>query len=1160
MSKNNDVALDDVFTATTGSVLVSGIQALVRLTLEQMWLDEARGLKTASFVSGYPGSPLGGVDMEFDRAKRFLDPAGVRFQHGLNEELAATAVVGTQFVDQLPGATYDGVVGYWFGKNPGLDRAADALRHGNYAGTTPLGGAVAMIGDDPSSKSSTLPSSSAEMCESLMIPAFNPSTVGELITYGLHAVAMSRAAGVFTALRVVTDLADAAAVVDLVDPSTFIPEPDPDRFTLRHVLLGNRAVEAEQDLFEHRIPLAMAYGKTNRLNAVTFEASRPTIGIIASGVTYATVLRAFEILGIDHAALEQMGVRLIKIGLIWPLDHEEFRAFTAGLSHVFVVEDKRPFLELHIRDALYGAPNLPVILGKTDEDGSPLVPSWGSMDVDGVVAVLAKVLERHNPPQYVVDEIARIRRPKHRLSVTALPVRQPYFCSGCPHNRSTRADDHQLVGVGIGCHVMVAFQEEHRGHKVGMTQMGGEGTQWIGMAPFTSDAHYVQNLGDGTFFHSGSLAIRAAVVAGVNVTYKLLYNRAVAMTGGQQPTGVLEIPQLTSWLALEGVQKVIITTPEPATYNDVVLHPIASVRHRDDLADVHGELAALPGVTVLIHDDRCAAEERRLRRRGTIATPTTRLHINERVCEGCGDCQRVSTCLSLEPVDTPYGDKTKIHQSSCNLDFSCANGDCPSFVRVIPGTKADHVVPELPVTLVDPVVIVNETDTTIRMTGVGGTGVVTVSRIIQMAARLDGRAASGLDQTGLAQKGGPVISDVRIADHELSTAPKASEHMIDLVLGFDLLGVLTPSVADKLTSDRTVAVLNMDTTPTHDQLMRKGPATPNATKVHELIEPLTRAAHNVYVNALDIAEAVVGDHLAANLVLFGAAFQAGCIPLSAAAIERAITLNGTAADTNITAFNWGRAAVIAPDAVAAATAPTIPTVATPRQHPAVLEAVRASAIPLAFQGLVTERANELVAYQSVPYATSFVGAVDAVARALFASGVATTEDLLSAFIAGTFKFRAYKDEYEVARLHRDPVEQAKIEREFGKGAKTAVLLHPPILKSLGMKRKLELGSLARPAFAVLSAMRRLRGTAFDPFGHTAMRRAERALIDRYDRLVLDAVAQLRPENLATVAAIVSLADDVRGYEDVKLANIARFDEHASDLRIALEASSVPTPA
>jgi len=708
------------------------------------------------------------------------------------------------------------------------------------------------------------------------------------------------------------------------------------------------------------------------------------------------------------------------------------------------------------------------------------------------------------------------------------------------------ASSDELVGVGIGCHVMVAFQDETRGHHVGLTQMGGEGNQWIGAAPFMGKRHFVQNLGDGTFFHSGSLAIRAAVAANLNVTYKLLYNRAVAMTGGQTPPGGFEIPALTRWLALEGVRQVIITTPEPEHYEGVTLDPIATVRHRDDIADLSAEFAAVEGVTVMIHDDRCAAEERRLRKRGLIETPKKRIAINARVCEGCGDCQAKSTCLSVEPVMTEYGDKTQIHQSSCNFDFSCVEGDCPSFVEVIPGKKKAHVAPTLPVTLVDPVRIVPAHDASIRMAGVGGTGVVTVSRILQMAARLDGLHASGLDQTGLSQKGGPVISDVRIAKAQLQTAPKASEHTIDLVLGFDLLGVLSPIVADKIDHERTVAVLNMAATPTHDQLTRSGPKTPSEEMVHELLEPLTRAEHNVYVNALEVAEAVVGDHLAANLVLLGAAFQAGCLPLSAKAIEGAIAMNGSSVEENLLAFSWGRAVVIDQAAVVAAVAPKMVTAKVARDE-VVAKAVEGLTLSTPLAELVTARGTELVAYGSRKVALEYVKAIEKVAKRLSGADEQLREVLLESYVRNAYKLRAYKDEYEVARLHLLPESKAEILREFGEGAKVSVLLHPPILSSMGIERKIALRHSAKPTFVVLRAMRRLRGTFADPFGYTTVRRLERALIGEYDELVDRALSMDAEGSSGLAREVFELPDLIRGYESIKLENIVRFRERSEAL-------------
>ena len=630
------VRIDDKYAAQSGRVLLSGIEALVRLTLDQRRLDRARGLNTAAFISGYEGSPLGGLDLELRRSSAFLEEAGVVFSAGLNEELAATAVAGTQLVGELPGRRHDGVVGFWFGKNPGLDRAADAIRHGNYSGTNPLGGAVAFIGDDPVCKSSTLPSSCEWMARSLSMPLLAPGSVADVRTLGLHAVALSRYAGVWVGLKIVADVADGAATIDLDNPATWIPEPDFGRETHPPVLLGPQSTAAEENLFEVRLPRVAEYSRAAKLNRVTFEPHRARTGIVASGLAYEAVTRALADLGLGPDDWHALGLRLVRIGMPWPLDPVEVSTMLAGLDQVLVVEDKSAFMESQVKESLYGQALQPQVIGKKDAKGRVLIPSHGAVTSDLVTDVLVSVLGEQLP-ESAHQRHSRMRRPEHlSLLPTRLPARTPYFCSGCPHNRSTRAEDDQLVGLGIGCHVMVALDDEGRGHHVGMTQMGGEGAQWTGMAPFTQDAHYFQNLGDGTFFHSGSLAVRAAVAAGVAITYKLLFNDAVAMTGGQLPEGRFDVPTLTRWLALEGVRKVVVTTPDPSLYRGVKLDPIAQVRHRDELPDVQAELGQLAGVTVLIHDDRCAAEERRLRKRGTLPTPPEKIWINERVCEGCG--------------------------------------------------------------------------------------------------------------------------------------------------------------------------------------------------------------------------------------------------------------------------------------------------------------------------------------------------------------------------------------------------------------------------------------------------------------------------------------------------------------------------------------------
>ncbi|WP_051572115.1 indolepyruvate ferredoxin oxidoreductase family protein [Cryptosporangium arvum] len=1122
------MTLDDKYTADDGRVLISGVQALVRLMLEQRRLDDVRGLDTRVFVSGYQGSPLGTLDLEMGRAHRFLDPAGVVFRPGLNEELAATAVAGTQMLGRVPGARHDGVVGFWYGKNPGLDRAADAIRHSNVAGTTTLGGAVALIGDDPGSKSSTVPSSCEPMCENLSMPLLAPGTVAEIVEYGLHAVALSRASGLWVGLKVVADVADASATVDVTGLSAGVPVPPGTPRAASPALVGPASLDAEHDMLTRRLNLAREYARAAGLNRVVFSAREAKLGVLASGTSFAAVQRALDDLGLDEAAQEALGLRLIKLAMPFPVDHEMLAELTAGLDEVLVVEDKYPFLEGHLKQALYRRADAPVVVGRFDEAGRPLLTARGTLGADEVARALA--LRTGLPPR----ETATAGRP--RLALPTISARTPFFCSGCPHNTSTRTGDDTLVGVGIGCHAMVALAPDGRGNQVGLTQMGGEGAQWIGLAPFTDDRHFVQNLGDGTFHHSGSLAIRAAVAAGVTMTYKLLYNDAVAMTGGQRAEGRLDIPTLTRWLATEGVRSVVVTTDDPGSYRTVRLDPIASVRHRDDFADVERALSAVDGVTVLIHDDRCAAEERRLRKRGQLPTPAERVVINERVCEGCGDCGDQSTCLSVQPVDTEFGRKTHIHQASCNSDFSCLKGDCPSFLLVEPGTPERRAVPDLPVALSEPERRFGGDDVLLRMPGIGGTGVVTASQILQMAAHLDGRHAAGLEQTGLAQKGGPVVSDVRLSKTPLTGALRASRGTVDVLIGFDLLGAAAQPNLDTARAGHTIAVLNTAIVPTADMVTGRVVLPDSPADALERIASVTRSEANVHVDALGLAEALFADHMPANMLLLGAAYQHGCLPISAEAIEDAIRLNGSAVEATLAAFRWGRAAVVDRAAVLAALTTTRP-------------APKATSL----EEVLALRVADLTGYQDAGYAERYSDDVRRItAAATERAGAAAGERIGLAYARGLHRFMAYKDEYEVARLHLDTVEQARRDAEFGADADVSVLLHPPVLRALGVNRKIRLRRTARPAFLALRAGRRLRGTPLDVFGYAHVRRVERELVAEYRSAVHRAVRHLDAGNADQVVEVADLADVVRGYEDIKLARVAEFRDK---LRTALAALS-----
>ncbi|MEV7808512.1 indolepyruvate ferredoxin oxidoreductase family protein [Microbispora sp. NPDC088329] len=1133
------VSLDDKYAAENGTVLISGVQALVRLTVEQRRLDAARGLDTRVFVSGYPGSPLGGVDLEMARAARFLEEAGVVARPGLNEELAATAVAGTQLLAQVPGRRHEGVTGFWYGKNPGLDRAADAIRHGNLAGTAPLGGAVAWIGDDPACKSSTVPSSCEPMCQSLSMPLLAPGSVAEVVELGLHAVALSRATGLWAGLKIVADVADASATVDLgslrENIRSGVPVPDRADRGAPPTLVGPASLDAEHDMLTRRLRLAREYARAHGLNRVTHDAPRATTGVLASGASYAVVLRALTDLGLDEAAMDHLGLRLIRLAMPFPLAYDDLAAMTAGLDRVLVVEDKVPFLEGHLKQALYETGQRPDVFGRD------LLTARGTLGAEDVAAALVTCLGPDRLPRRAA--ILTPTSARRRLLPLAAG-RTPYFCSGCPHNASTRASDDTLVGAGIGCHAMIALDGDGRGRQVGMTQMGGEGAQWFGLAPFTSDRHFTQNLGDGTFHHSGSLAVRAAVAAGVSMTYKLLYNDAVAMTGGQRAEGRLDVPALTRWLAAEGVRRVVVTTPEPETYRNVRLAPIASVRHRDDLPAVQKELAAIDGVTVLIHDDRCAAEKRRLRKRGTLPTPKARVVVNERVCEGCGDCGDASTCLSVQPVETEFGRKTRIHQASCNSDLSCLKGDCPSFLLVEPRSETPRTVPEPPVALTGPVPRFPERSVLLRMPGIGGTGVVTVSQILRMAAHLDGLHAAGLDQTGLAQKGGPVVSDVRVSPQPISGAVRAARGTADVLICFDVLGAAADDTLAAASPGRTVAVVNTAIVPTAAMVTgRAALSGPQDAIVR--IASATLAEAGLHLDAGALSEALFGDHMPANLVLAGAAYQHGCIPISADAIEGAIRLNGgpksAVVERNLAAFRWGRAAVLDREAVFRA----VSGAAIPQQK---IARPQIAAPADALEETLAVRVADLTGYQNAAYARSYARDVRGVAAlAAERAGEEAGARIGLAYARGLHKLMAYKDEYEVARLHLDPVERARREREFGPGTAVSVLLHPPLLRAMGLKRKIKLRGSAGVVFRGLRAARVLRGTAFDVFGHAAVRRVERTLVGEYRELVRRALGRLTPATAPAVAEIAALPDMIRGYEGIKLARVAEFRDRAAAL-------------
>ena len=976
---------------------------------------------------------------------------------------------------------------------------------------------------------------------------------------GLHAVAMSRHAGLWCGVKIVADIADASCVVPLdgiLDAIPYMPLRDP---VIPPVLLPPGNLDAEHDLITRRMARTCEYARAAGLNRITYEPRRPRVALVAAGMGHQALLRALDDLGIDASGCEALGLRVVALGMPWPVDRDHLRTLLAGVETVLVIEDKLPFVETQVKEALYGLSHAPLVVGKEHADGTSLLSSRSALSADHVAGALGRVLGEGALLERAQLRLAQLDRHRRTDSQpAALTKRTPYFCSGCPHNVSTRASSDQLVGVGIGCHIMVALDGgERRGRLLGMTQMGGEGAQWLGLAPFTEDEHFIQNIGDGTFHHSGSLALRAATAAGVRMTYKFLYNDAVAMTGGQAASGRLDVASLTRWLALEGVRRVVITTPEPAHYDGVSIDPIASVRHRDHLQEVQRELTAVDGVTVLIHDDRCATEKRRLRKRGKLDTPPERVWINERVCEGCGDCGEQSTCLSVLPVPTDFGRKTRIHQSSCSQDFTCLKGDCPSFLLVTPNSSAatrKREAPELPIVLQDPAPRVPR-DVLVRMPGVGGTGVVTVSAVLQMAAHLDGLFAAGLEQVGLAQKGGPVISDVRISRQPVKGQLRATVGAANLLLGFDLLGAAAADTLAVVDRSETVAVVNTADVPTAEMVTDASVPFSPPSAATQRIAAATRSDEAVFLDAQRLAELLFGDHIATNIVLLGAAFQHGCLPLTVAAIERAIELNGLAVQVNLAAFRWGRASIADPVLVERALARPASATRLDARAADIVAGIDADG---ELRQLLENLVAELIAYQDTEYARVYAEEVARVAgiarRRAGDAGSAVAE----AYARGLYKLMAYKDEYEVARLHLDAAERARRDDAFGAEASVKVLLHPPVLRALGLKRKLRLGPWAFPLLGLLYGMRRLRGTRVDPFGIAHLRRVERDLVPVYRALVNDGLEHLDVDSAGLVTELAALPDLVRGYEQVKLRSIDQFDARAHELLGRLR-SGAPTP-
>ena len=1100
----------------------TGIQALVRLPIDLMRADRAKGWNTAAFISGYQGSPLGGYDRELQSQRKLLDELNIVHVPGLNEELAATSRVRVAGGANLcPPEIRGRRCSVRYGKSPGLDRwrrdPARELAHFR------KGGVVLLVGDDAAAKSSTLPSRSDPTLVALHLPVLYPGTVQEVLDLGFHAFAMSRLTGLWVAMKITTPVADGSGIAE-VSPTRFepvLPDFEVDGKPWVPTLSGHVGVPfantLEIEVLGNRIEWAKRYVAANPLNWFVANPTDAWLGIVAGGHDMQQVLEALRVLGLTSERLGELGIRVLKLGALHPLDHGAIRELAGGTATIMVCEDKIDFLESRVRSILYGTANAPAIIGKVDHDGKPLITHYGALTIDNLVDSLRRVLTLRIP----ADQLATVRKSEPiRISLGAEAVRTPFFCSGCPHNTGLLVPEGSLVGAGIGCHGMVSIvPREQTGHVTGITQMGGEGAQWIGTAPFVEDHHFFQNMGDGTYFHSGQLAVQAAIASGTTMTFKILYNAAVAMTGGQDAAGLRSVPEMAQMLMAEGVKHITITTDDPAKYRRVDLPSGVDVVHRDLIVDAQEKLRVIDGVTVHIHDQQCAAEKRRDRKRGILAPASFRVMIDERVCEACGDCGVQSNCLSLHSTETEFGRKTVVDQASCNVDASCLKGDCPAFITVKLGSakKAKRAsadggpIPE-------PKVVVPN-DIAIRMPGIGGTGVVTVSQVLAAAAQIAGVDAKTADQTGLSQKAGPVVSTVTLGD--------PTPGQIGVLLAFDALASSTPGNLAGLNQEHSVAVVSTSIAPTGRMIGKVASHGLDLEPLRAELSRRTNATHNLYVDAAHIVTALLGNAVTANVFMVGVAYQAGFIPLPGEAIERAIELNGTAVEMNLAAFRWGRRWTVDPGAVDKAAGASIAYELEPYSVDGIEDAV--------LRELVERRAGDLVAYQNRAYAARYVKVVVAAYQAEQKAG---GDGSFAAVVARQLHHvMAYKDEYEVARLLL--AGRGRVAAQFGDDAKMTWNLYPPMLRSMGLGHKLRFGAWSAPVLATLRRMKGLRGTALDPFGHSKVRRTERTMVKEYIKLVDEASAMLSTDP-SKALELVGLIDQVRGYEGVKMANVERY--------------------
>jgi indolepyruvate ferredoxin oxidoreductase len=1113
-----------------GRVVMNGMQAIARMLLAQGQLDERRGLHTAGFVSGYRGSPLGGLDTVLWSAAGRLERARVRFQAGLNEELAATAVRGSQQLDAVPGARYDGVFAAWYGKGPGVDRSCDALKHGNYGGAHPKGGVLVLFGDDHPGKSSTVAHQSEQALAACLIPSLYPTNVQELFEFGLLGYALSRYSGSWVGIKCVNEVAEQTSTLDVRLAEIGYQSPEADAESVHVRFDSYSPLRDEQVVIERRLPRVQEFVRLNGIDRIVVRARRATLGIVTAGKSYGDVRAALALLGLDEGRAVESGISVYKVGCIWPIEPRRLTEFCTGLATVLVVEEKKSFLEQQLAALLVNRSERPLLLGKLDESGKPLLSSVLPLTPVEVARAIAGRMERLG---LLTDEIRGRRDALDRdaaASPGSLPGRVPFFCSGCPHNRSTRVPEGSLSMTGIGCHTMALLLRPKQA--LLPTHMGGEGGTWLGLAPFTDTAHIFQNMGDGTYYHSGLLAIRAAIAARVNITYKILYNDAVAMTGGQPVDGPLSVTAMARQLIEEGAQRVIIVSEDPHRHLRADLPARTRVESRDALDAVQRELREVAGCTVLIYEQTCAIEKRRRRKRGILPSPPKRMFISKAVCEGCGDCSVQSTCASVLPVDTAMGRKRAIEQSSCGQDYSCLDGFCPSFIGVYGAApRRAGPLPDTGLPIADlprPTRVgLGDSSFNLLIAGVGGTGVVTVAAILGMAAHLEGLSLSLFDMTGLSQKNGAVYSHIRIADaperiHTQRIGPKEAH----VLLAFDVVAALSQESVAVLDPAVTRIFANASVTPTLAFQLNRD-FTLDASSLASSLRQRVRPDAFYLVDASSIATVLLGESLGANLFLVGVAVQKGALPLNPEVIERAIELNAVAAGLNIQAFRLGRLFAVDPERV-------LHTVERNRPVP--------EHIPKTLTEIVEHRVRHLTAYQNAALAARYRSLVEDVHRR--ESQCLPGSDSLACAVARCYaRVLAYKDEYEVARLLSSPSLQGELQASFGEIRKITFNLAPPVLVGAtgsARPRKWEIGPWILPLLRMLARLRGLRGTVLDPFRHTAERRMERSLISDYEKLVHRVLDALTRANHPAAVSLLALVDEVRGFGSVKQAAIEAY--------------------